>query len=288
MKKLLLVFSLLSFSNSFSQTYLPMLELGNVWNTVTYNYPDPVSISNQTYEITGQQTIGSFTYYTVDFSIFNWLLREDNGKVYCYNDSEGIDELLFDFTLEVGDEIFLDSSNQAYCYTIGGVYIDGEPITVSSTSIQFIAGTNRKVIEFQYQGTQVETWIEGIGSLNGIYPYAFTNFDSGAYLSCFTNNGNTHYFNGFTSCAILGMNDIEIDKIKLYPNPVSANALLSIPAHIDIQNIKIFDVFGRLVKDERVDNKSISIDGSVYKSGIYVYQLFSRSKLVKTDKFVVL
>jgi len=285
MKTLLLIFSILFSITSISQTYLPMLEVGNVWNTVTYNYPDPVIITDETYEITGQQIIGGFIYYT--FNGFSCLMREENGKVYAYNQTEEVEELLFDFTLEVGDEIFLDPSNSYFCFDIGGAYMEGEPITVSNVNTQFIAGTDRKVIEFEYQDSPVETWIEGIGTMNGFIPYGFTHFDSESSLSCFTNNGITYYFNGFTECIILGTNDFNKNNIKLSPNPVTNSSIIQLPVESEIQLIKIFDVFGRLVKNEKLHSDYVTINAEEYISGIYFYQLFSKEKMVKTDKFLV-
>lgn len=150
-----------------------MLEEGNVWNTVTYNYPDPATITNRTYEITGQEVIDGINYFTFNAAC---MMREENGKEYAY--SQGIKEILFDFTLEVGDEIILDPLTAYNCYEIGGIYIQGEPITVSNFSTQFLAGADRKVIELEYDGQAAETWVEGIGTLNGFVPFGFTNFDS--------------------------------------------------------------------------------------------------------------
>ncbi|MEH6763222.1 MAG: T9SS type A sorting domain-containing protein [Aequorivita antarctica] len=284
MKTLLLTVSVLFSITSFSQTYLPMLEEGNIWNTITHNYPEPVIITSETYEITGQQVIGGFTYYS--FNGYSCLMREENGKVYAYSQSQSAEELFFDFTLEVGDEFIIDPTYTANCYYIGGVYIEGTPITVSNVSTQFIAGNDRKVIELEYEGQPVETWVEGIGSLNGFTPFGFTNFDGFSSLSCFTNNGITYFFNGYTEC-LLGVNDFDKDAIKLAPNPVTQNSTINIPFESEIDFIKIFDVFGRLVKNEIIYSEYVNIDANEYASGMYIYQLFSKDKMVKTDKFIV-
>lgn len=284
MKKLLLTLSILFSITCFSQTYLPMLEEGNVWNTISYGFPEPVIITDDTIEITGQLIIGDFTYFIINNS--PCVMREDNGKVYVYNQTHETEELLFDFTLEMGDEIILDTQNPHYCYDIGGVYMEGEPITVSNISTQFIAGAERKVIELEYQGDLVEKWIEGIGTLYGFIPFDFTYFDSDSYLSCFTNNGITYFFNGYTEC-LLDVNDFDKDVIKLAPNPVTQNSVIKIPFEIEIDFIKIYDVFGRLVKNEKIYSEYVNINANEYASGIYIYQLFSKEKMIKTDKFIV-
>lgn len=284
MKQLLLTFSILISITSFSQTYLPMLEEGNVWNTVTYNYPEPKTITNRTYEITGQQIIGGITYYSVTG---NCLMRDENGKVYAYNENEGIDELLFDFTLEVGDEIFLDPNNPPSCYEIGGIYYEGAPIIVSSVYNEFLAGANRKVIELEYEGILSETWIEGIGTLNGFQPYGFTHFDGGSSLSCFTTNGVTYYFNGYTECIILGIEDVEKNKITLFPNPVTKTSVINFPNEFEIDALIILDLSGRIINKEQISGSFIYIDGSQFIPGIYFYQVFSKGKLIKTEKFLV-
>jgi len=284
MKSLLLTFSIFYSITSFSQTYLPMLEEGNIWNTITYHWPKPLVITDETYEITGQQVIGGFTYYS--FNGYSCLLREENGKVYAYSQSQGTEELLFDFTLEVSDEFIIDPTYTAHCYDIGGVYMEGTPVTVSSVSTQFIAGNDRKVIELEYEGGPVETWIEGIGTLNGFVPFGFTNFDGYSVLSCYTNNGITYFFNGYTEC-LLEVNDFDRDAIKLAPNPVTQNSTIKFPIETEIDFIKIFDVFGRLVRNEKIYSEYVNINANEYASGIYLYQLFSKDKLLKTDKFIV-
>lgn len=284
MKSLLLTFSIFFSITSFSQTYLPMLEEGNIWNTISYGYPDPVIITDETYEVTGQLVIGGFTYFIINNS--SCVMREENGKVYVYNQTHETEEILLDFTLEIGDEIILDTQNPHYCYYIGGVYMEGTPITVSNVSTQFIAGNDRKVIELEYQGELVDTWIEGIGTLNGILPFDFTYFDSDTYLSCYTNNGVAYFFNGYTEC-LFGINDFDKDAIKLAPNPVTEYSTIQFPIESEIDFIKIFDVFGRLVRNEKIYSEYVNINANEYASGIYLYLLFSKDKMVKTDKFIV-
>jgi hypothetical protein len=259
-----------------------MLEEGNVWNTITYNYPEPVVITNETYEITGQQVIGGFNYFVLNG--FSCLLREENGKVYAY--SQGTEELLFDFTLEVGDEFIIDPTYSAICYSIGMLYTEGDPITVSNVSTQFIAGNDRKVIELEYDGQLVETWIEGIGTLNGFKPFGFTNIDGYSLLSCYSNNGVTYFFNDYTEC-LLGVNDFYKDDISLLPNPVTQISTIKIPIKSEIELIRIFDIYGRMVKNEKIYSGYVNINANEFISGIYFYQLFSKDKMVKTDKFIV-
>src|SRR5690606_2210711 len=104
-----------------------------------------------------------------------------------------------------------------------------------------------------------------------------------------TKDNITTFFNGATTCdrVILGTNDFDYKNVILYPNPVTTTSKLYLTENARIDKIIIYDVSGRILKNETIVNNDYSINNAEFKSGIYLYQLFSKEKMVKTDKFLV-
>ena len=110
------------------------------------------------------EVIGGMDYYklweTNDTTGQNWAdigyIREDTigNKVY-YRYSNGYEILLYDFSVEEGDQIIIDGEVMV-CNTVNIVYINGEP---------------KKKLSFQKPGppTYSAIWIEDIGSVYGLF-----------------------------------------------------------------------------------------------------------------------
>lgn len=287
MKTLLITLAIFISFTSFSQTYIPMLEEGNVWN-VEFHYINGDIISHPV-EIIGEIEINGKIYKELEFGnggpICHW--REENGIVYGLN-LFGEEEIRYNFNLEVGDVFEFEEGN-CYGHLPGDILIEFQ---VTSVETQFIAGENRKVIElkddvnFPYF---IKYWIEGIGSLNGVDPHEEYVDIGTTLLVCFTKDGITTFFNGATVCdrVILGINDFNYEKLFFYPNPITTKSILNLPEKAGINKIMIYDISGRILKNETIQKNNYSINNSDFESGIYFYQLFSKDKMVRADKFIV-
>ena len=279
MKILLLIVAILSFSFSFSQ-YIPMLEESNSWNVVEIAYFGSGS-SNYSYAIDGEVIINGETYKEIIGESCHF--READMIVYGYDINQNAEFVLYDFTLEIGDVV--DFINNYHDCRLTTDPFAPEMTLVSKTT-QFIAGMDRTVLEFEYFGTWVDTWIEGIGSLTGFYPNG-EGMDAGTRLTCFTVDGVTYYFNDFTECIVLGIDDFNKDKIILYPNPVTSRSILELPVEASVDRIRIHDIHGRIVKEEAISKEYYTIDVLDYRSGVYFYQVFSDKAILKTAQFII-
>ncbi len=114
-------------------------------------------------------------------------------------------------------------------------------------------------------------------------------FSEGGVLVCFTTNGKTYFFNDATSCdnTTLGLGEVNKNKGILYPNPVNDKSILQFPSQGYVDSIKIFDIQGRLVKEEPITTDYFIIDAIQYRSGLYFYQVFRTNRHIKSDKFIV-
>lgn len=293
MKNLIIIIVLFISNLSYSQ-FLPMLEEDHTWS-VDINGSlfgeDPWRIT-ENISVSGSTIINDKTYKTVTndhISEINCLVREENGIVFRYDETINDEFVMYDFTLEVGDT-FTFFQQEMYCSIYG--YIPSAAITVEviNTSIQFIAGENRKVIEFGDFFQDEETWIEGIGSIRG-FDYIGIVWDIIDFteLVCFTNNVDTYFFNGASSCdnTTLEIEDVSVNSIVLYPNPVTNQSILNLPLETLVNHITIVDINGRIIKDEIINKDYYIINNMDFPSGLYFYSVFNKTELIKTNKFII-
>ncbi|MCZ6595462.1 MAG: T9SS type A sorting domain-containing protein [Bacteroidetes bacterium] len=297
MKIKLLTLVLIIYGYSYSQNYIPMLEEDHTWSVDVYFDPfkcDCPHTVTQQVTVSGSIVVDGKTYKRVfnNSGGTSCLVREENGIVYKYSEISNNEVILYDFTLEIGNiftlPVFPDDD---YCSWEGFNNIAFQ-IEVVNVSTQFIANEDRKVIEFDFINEIgiTETWIEGLGSVLGFDPIGQTlDITIGTALVCFTKNGTTYFFNNATSCdnTTLSIDDLDRDQIILYPNPVTSTSILQFSSLGIIDMIKIYNVSGKLVKEEKVNKDYVLIDAMQYRSGLYFYQVFSGNKLLKTEKFII-
>lgn len=82
----------------------------------------------------------------------------------------------------------------------------------------------------------------------------------------------------------LGVNDLDLTKLKYYPNPV--NDILSIEYQDAIKKVEIFDLTGKLVKTEMFDGANVQLNLSNLSSGTYMVSIHTekQSQFVKVIK----
>lgn len=105
-----------------------------------------------------------------------------NGKVYYFRNADDEHVLLYDFTLEEGDEFYVDALQTN--------------LVVDSVGSMMVGNRQRKTLYLSAMGQQV-VWCEGIGSLNGLLNnYGNIGIIGGSEeLLCVQNNDETLYHN---------------------------------------------------------------------------------------------
>jgi len=278
MKKLFFAIILIATTFSYSQEYLPMLDDGNAWGAKTFDLYGPTTYYQ--FSLGEEVNTNNNTYKRIylDGNPLECLIREDNGIIY-HIDSNNVEKILFDFTLEVGD-VF--DRNPISCF-IGGY----TGTTVLSITYEFIAGENRKVLEMEGFFNS-EYWIEGVGSIIGGLYSGIEGIEGGSYLNCFYHNGETFFFNNQTECNIvLSNNDYNIANITLIPNPISEKSILQFPTEVKIDYLKIYTISGSLVKEMTITTDNYILNNMSFEAGLYFYQVSSKGKHIKTSKFIV-
>ncbi|MDD3195869.1 MAG: T9SS type A sorting domain-containing protein [Paludibacter sp.] len=201
-------------------------------------------------------------------------IREDLGKIsaniiIAEDTLENI--LLYDFTLEKGDTVFglpLSSTKEQFSE------LNETRIVTGIDSIELLNGEKRKRISFN----NVEPWIEGIGSITGLFNPAYpitTGLYSYQFISCYKQNDVELYHNNLwynENCCELLTSVIETKENQkssnLYPVITKDYAFLQI--NNPLKTIEIRDVFGRCIKIiANTDSGKYTLDFTIYSAGIY-------------------
>ncbi len=288
MKKLLLIVFVLVYYQSYSQSYIPMLQEGNKWSVdVYYGLIPPCDPKPCEYTVTPQlslgeiETIEGIEYVRVISDGDNTcLLREDSGFVYRYDEVNKIEKLLFDFTLELGDIFEVEGSAYDCCdVCVNQVYgFSGGDLTVIGVDFLELAGASRKVITFDEMGWGGNfQWIEGIGNISGFdFMWEQVDITDGSLLVCFETEGISYFFNGATSCdnTTLGLDDFNQNQFVLYPNPSNSEVFIKSEEGNLVIKVELYNLLGENVIT--VNSEVESIDVSHLMSGIYFLRIFSK------------
>ena len=279
-KYLLFVLTCLSISISHSQVYVPMANENHTWKQIMFGF----WAFEQEYKITGDTTFGNDQYKKLymsqegDWDTWYYVgaVRDEigTGKVYFHNGLA--QQLLYDFSLQAGQS--------ATIYPIGISSL----VTVSSTGTTYVNGELRKTLVFDY-GWYTDTWVEGVGSSQGVNTPA-TNFsDFNPVLTCFFIGNDLAYVNPSeeTICDLqLSAESPENPIFSVFPNPCSNQLFIQMDHCHYISSYNILSLDGKKVMETSRFGETPTIDFSVLEDGVYLLQLFSHKPLPETYKIV--
>lgn len=234
-----------------------------------YDYYIPSNPSNPNYNYVGGTTIYNDSLYA--------FIRQDLLEVY-YN-VNGVDSLLYDFDIQVGDTITRENVT---------LLNDYEAFKVDSITDFYVQNELRHI--FHVHSLNSWSWfdhsysylIEGIGTYGGLLAPLSFDFEWDSYdLSCYSID-NVNFFNTLNdnstiqNCSYnLAVNKLvnEFD-FSVSPNPTSKILELTIPIEIDIQDLILTDLSGRTFNlDYNQVGEKITVDIEKFQSGIYILRL---------------
>ena len=191
-----------------AQDYHPIVEDGKQWNVLfsyPWNPPEPQHKHTDIYKIEGDTLVDGVSYkvmYTTrNEDLTGWsvcgVIRETEDKQVLYRrDGASYDEILYDFSMEVGDTIIMNGN---------GFYPD--MMFVVETNEILVGGEPRQQIVLEYPWGAQEVWIEGIGSLYGIVDSGSLFLMGGSTdLLCYYEDGDLIWQNttpGYNECYIV-------------------------------------------------------------------------------------
>ena len=278
--KFLTILILLLFSTkSFSQEYFPLLD-NSSWIIFIADFGgvEYREINQSNYE-----TVGIYTYKKfIDNTNQQFLLREDIAakKIYkLVNDSE---VLLYDFSLQVLDNITLINEQSYQVESITNVNVNG--------------GQRRRFYLRNLDNNSPfldEIWIEGVGNYGHPLLAANEIFSDPIFeLKCSFQNGVNIFNQGIangstqTSCTLSIEEQNSLSKrISFAPNPFKSELMISSKARFINSTLKMYNSTGQLVKQiENINSNEIQLKRENLSDGIYLIQIFENDKLLISKK----
>jgi hypothetical protein len=200
----------------------------------------------------------------------------------CPNYTTGQETLYYDFGMQVGEQ-------RDFCI----FYIE-----ITSIDSVLINGNIHRRLNMTHNMvlTGEDSWIEGIGSLQGFQGFFTYEFENNTALLCFKNDSLTfinpepgHPGSGYVineNCDILNsIEEISSNQLKIHPNPVSSIIHIDYPNNSK-QTITITNVFGQIVSHQEKRNRVMRVDVNDLTKGIYWLSLFQNDKIIAVRKFV--
>ena len=280
MKKLLLALIICCHSISLhSQTsvYHPFPDSSASWNFTHSNicwgvfFTDQISMQ-VSYYIGMDTLINSSIYHSLHLPIYNiyagpncWppgnytlpggymgAFRNDhaNKKVYIIPESDSIEQLLYDFDMQVGD-------------TLVGYLSVCSPTSMCDTVISIdsvlVGSTYRK--RWYINSAYHVYFIEGIGSTYGLLDFVPTNMVdlSDIVLDCFSQNGQPLYPDTLGSCPLLTyLSTLPSTEmiIKIHPNPSKGNIKVDLGSTKISESWTLFSLNGQVIQSEKIHGKN--------------------------------
>lgn len=287
-KHLLFTFLLFSIFQLRAQQYIPLLDSINRWTVVgnwipvrissshsICTYPFSPFGSNSYFQTNGDTNLNNITYkklmITDQFSTcIAGFLREDSlaRKVYFVNTIGGNEELIYNFSLNVGDSIPLN-------FYQSGFYTSGN-FTVDSISIITITAGQRRIFYLtnHTQPSYSLEWIEGAGSPeHPFYTYSNNNYGGLMFNYC---TGNQYFFDSYLTCFYHSSN--------VYFDNCAYNHAVTDLCFLVSDSCSYGNFCGNISENNMIKNISLSpnpahaeitIELDVLQSAEYVFQIYS-------------
>ena len=251
----------------------------NNYNTITLNWDAPENAENVTYEIYTSYTEidpiyqgiteTSFTIEDLDAGYYRFLVRANWGGECLSNPSNAVDPIIYpcdtkdmcELTFEMldgygdgwnGAYISIVGSNNEFTYSIGlekeGLETVTKTISLCPDKYTFVwnSGEFDEEISFAIIFNDVEIYKAGIEDIGYMFGEWFLEYE----INC----GES-------------IADIDNTSLNLHPNPV--NDRLYIETDVEVEEVVVYDVYGRCQELSAVSCKPSVIDVSGLNSGVY-------------------
>ena len=162
-----------------SNDYIPFVELGKQWHVVSRVTNPSISCRYDRFEMSKEVKRNDKTYlhtYRIDDELGTnqdeGLFREEDRRVYKYDETAGKDIMLYDFSLKEGDFFTyeLSSGSSTTCKVLKQGWMDDGPEIVTSGNMHrklrtWTIGSDNGMGEYN----EVAIWVEGVGTLENMF-----------------------------------------------------------------------------------------------------------------------
>ncbi len=237
---------------------------------------------NYMYYTAGDTLINSISYVKISkmenpnlnnvaqYPTFTGAIRQDttNRKIYIVLADSSYEDLLYDFSLQVGDTI--KSVLHKLAQNCFGFNVE---TVLSIDSVSVNGNFHRR---FNVSGScGSPSYIEGIGSSYGlIFPNRMDNLES--HLSCTKVNGQTYFPSTSSNCNLINNLDDKYSEHKIICSPNPFSNFLNIKSAYTTQLpfvISIYDIFGNQILSQVSETENVLIDLNKYSTGTYILKI---------------
>ncbi len=218
--------------------------------------------------------IGS--YFNID-TVPKFFLRSLNKQMFVRFPGDTLEQLLYDFNLNVGDTLPLSYNNYF------------QEITVSAIDSISTAFGYRK--RFTLAGS---TWaqyiVEGIGHSRGLIEPLKVPANCTYILNCFSLNDSSYFPSLGASCNVaIGINQLSNEApIHVYPNPFQTSTAFETGKYYPKAQLRLFTTLGEQVPiNSRQRDGKLFLERAELSPGIYFYELSSEEQLIGNGKLVI-
>lgn len=293
---------LISFVYSFSTQGQNFAPIGASWH---YSHPDVFSpnIYFNKIQVIGDTIIDELKYSILEKSLTGCdsglkieYVREENGKIFYYSLASFNYHLLYDFNLIEGDTLKIIVPNVFNSFgsidTLFFAIDSTRKLNINGVELktQYVRYTKSSLDDYTYYGFDGKI-IERLGHNENMFPWIYSVCDGPADtgLRCYEDNLIGHYETGIAeSCIFTGLEQIQQNKIKIFPNPVQSNLVINftqLPSKREDIFTRIFDITGKIVLQADFQQ---NIDVSNLQKGIYFLHLYDLEGKRLSCKFLKL
>lgn len=274
--------------STISQNSSYLVKADAVWSTVEIHcLPNGNLYSSHHIKFEGDSLFENNAYKKVyrcnDEAQLDWfyygLIREDELQQVFFKPPGYPAGMIYNFGVSVNDSI--EAVN-----TYLNAYDTLHFVVTAIDSIEMLDGFKKQITLHEYMNNKEEIWIEGLGSYYGVLNScnnAYGGVCGGYEALCYEEAGNLIYQNSlYQTChyaALVGINEIGLEDLQVYPNPASEIIYIDINSDIRTNPNLIFELFSldgkKIVEKKLVKNKNAVYLPAVNK-GLYIIKLEQR------------
>ncbi len=176
-------------------------------------------------------------------------------------------------SIGTGNSIVITNPGTYYVRGLGACVTEGacQTITINQTPVNTSTTVNGITITSAQANAQYQ-WINcgtGNSPITGATSQSYTPTANGSYAVKVTANGCTAT-SACVNIANLGVDQLNLTDISIYPNPSNGQVTVSFQAAVNIQSFTITDVMGRTIREEKPQTtEAITFDISTEAQGVY-------------------
>ncbi|MCR4680269.1 MAG: fibronectin type III domain-containing protein [Bacteroidales bacterium] len=187
---------------------------------------------------------------------------------------------------------WVSSSSTYYTCAVDDIHVvessGTQPTCEAPTNLhQTNIGIHEVTLDWEQEGTP-DSWTVYYKKMSAntyttanttVHPYTITNLEAEtsyeAYVVAVCENGNSSESNHISFVTNPdGVENYELSNTVIYPNPTTSVVTIR-NEEVVISEVNVYDVYGKLLKSEKVDNNNANLDLSDLANGMYVVRIVS-------------